>query len=158
MSDCFIRNMQPEEYGLLKDFLYEAIFRPQGAPAPPYEIVYHPALRLYHEGFGSEKQDLALCAECRAEVVGAIWCRCMNGYGHVADDIPELAMAVKAPFRGRGIGKRLLQKLLDELKGRGCREVSLSVQKINFACELYRKAGFHTVRETEEEYIMVYRF
>lgn len=158
MSDCFIRNMQPEEYGLLKDFLYEAIFRPQGVPDPPHEIVNHPALRLYHEGFGSEKQDLALCAEYRAEVVGAIWCRSMNGYGHVADDIPELAMAVKAPFRGRGIGKRLLQKLLDELKGRGCREVSLSVQKINFACELYRKAGFHTVRETEEEYIMVYRF
>ena len=82
----------------------------------------------------------------------------MEGYGHVADGIPELAMAVKTPFRSRGIGKQLLLKMIDLLQSRGCGQISLSVQKINFAYDLYRKAGFQTVRETEEEYIMVYPF
>ena len=34
-------------------------------------------------------------------------------------------------------------------------KISLSVQKDNYAVKLYRKAGFTTVKETTEEYIMV---
>ncbi|WP_300722410.1 N-acetyltransferase [uncultured Alistipes sp.] len=157
-AEIIIREMLPDEYGVLKDFLYEAIFIPEGTPAPPREVVNHPSLRRYYDTFGSERTDVALCAVQNTQIVGAIWCRCMEGYGHVADGIPELAMAVKTPFRSRGIGKQLLLKMIDLLQSRGCGQISLSVQKINFAYDLYRKAGFQTVRETEEEYIMVYPF
>ena len=34
-----IRDIRPEEIPLLEDFLYEAIFVPEGVPAPPRDIV-----------------------------------------------------------------------------------------------------------------------
>jgi hypothetical protein len=36
----------------------------------------------------------------------------------------------------------------------GYEQVSLSVQKANYAAKMYRKLGFAAVRENEEEYIM----
>lgn len=35
------------------------------------------------------------------------------------------------------------------------KKISLSVQKENYAVNMYRKIGFKVVSETEEEYIMV---
>lgn len=146
--------MLPEEYGALEEFLYEAIFQTERASALPREIVREPELRIYYEGFGAKDGDHARCAVCDGRMVGAIWCRCMKGFGHVADDVPELAMAVKAPYRSRGIGKQLLHEMLADLRKYGYKEVSLSVQKINFAYMIYRSAGFRVRRETEEESIM----
>lgn len=146
--------MLPEEYGALKEFLYEAIFQPEGAPALPHAIVREPELRIYYEGFGAKDGDHARCAVCDGQMVGAIWCRCMKGFGHVADDVPELAMAVMAPYRRRGIGKQLLHEMLTDLRKYGYKKVSLSVQKINFAYKIYHAAGFRTLCENEEEYIM----
>lgn len=40
------------------------------------------------------------------------------------------------------------------LKDKGYKQVSLSVQKANYAVKMYRKAGFEAVDEKEEEYIM----
>ena len=48
-----------------------------------------------------------------------------------------------------------MKTMLDALKTRGCKRVSLSVQKQNYAVKMYKKAGFRIVREKEEEYIMV---
>ena len=49
----------------------------------------------------------------------------------------------------------LLRALLDQLAQAGYRRASLSVQKENPAGALYRRLDFHTLRETESEYIMV---
>ena len=38
---------------------------------------------------------------------------------------------------------------------RGYKKASLSVQKANYAVKMYENAGFKTVKENEEEYIMV---
>ena len=46
--------------------------------------------------------------------------------------------------------------MLDLLKKSGYRRVSLSVQKENFAVNLYRKVGFEITADHGEEYIMVY--
>lgn len=43
------------------------------------------------------------------------------------------------------------------LKDKGNKQVSLSVQKANYAVKMYRKAGFEAVDEKEEEYIMACR-
>lgn len=37
-----IRPMQPSEYPLLQEFLYEAIFIPEGLEPLPREIIFHP--------------------------------------------------------------------------------------------------------------------
>lgn len=47
-----IRPIRPEEYPLLKEFLYDAIYLPEGATAPPREIVNQPELAVYITDFG----------------------------------------------------------------------------------------------------------
>ena len=88
-------------------------------------------------------------------IVGAIWARIMNDYGHIDENTPSLAMSVLKAYRGMGIGTLLLTQMLLAEKAAGYAKISLSVQKDNYAVKLYRKAGFTTVKETTEEYIMV---
>lgn len=94
-----IRALQPEEYPLLADLLYEAIFVPEGAEAPSRAVVHDPVLSGYWVAFGSRPGDRALCAVAPEGVVGAVWARRMRGYGFVADDVPELAMALWPAWR-----------------------------------------------------------
>lgn len=153
-----IRPLQPEEFGLVEEFLYEAIFVPPGVAAPSREVVANdPTLRAYYEAFGSAKGDCAWCAEAAGDgIVGLAWCRRMAaGFGLVDGETPELAMAVRASHRGRGIGTRLLGALLEDLRRAGYSSVSLSVQKANFALRMYGKAGFRVVREAVDEVVMV---
>ena len=42
--DYKIRTIRESEYSLLKDFLYEAIFVPEGVPAPSRSIINRPEL------------------------------------------------------------------------------------------------------------------
>ena len=49
----------------------------------------------------------------------------------------------------------MLREMLFELKRKGFRQVSLAVQKENYAVDMYIKAGFVTIDETDEEYIML---
>jgi ribosomal-protein-alanine N-acetyltransferase len=55
-----------------------------------------------------------------------------------------------------GIGTLLLQRMLEMLQAEGYRQVSLSVQKANYALRMYRKAGFRAVEDGEDELIMIY--
>ena len=150
-----IREMRNEEYCLLDNFLYEAIYIPAGTAAPPKSVITCPELQIYIADFGNSKQDKALIAEVDGNIVGAIWARIMNDYGHIDDETPSLAIAVYKDYRGKGIGKELLSFLLSCMKEKGYKQVSLSVQKQNPAVRLYKKTGFITVKETDEEYIMV---
>lgn len=152
-----IRDMHPAEFPLLEDFLYEAVFqKPENAPLPR-SIVRRPELYIYIEKFGQSPGDVCLCAESDGRVIGAAWARLMQGFGHADNETPELAMAVLAPHRGRGIGTSLLLSLLSRLQKDGLRALSLSVQKDNPAVNLYRKAGFQVLREDEEELVMMRR-
>ena len=153
--DCVIRNMEKEEYSLLSDFLYEAIFVPDGTEPPSKSILNCPELQVYIAGFGTNRYDKALIAEVDGNIVGVIWARIMNDYGHIDVDTPSLAMSVLKAYRGMGIGTLLLTQMLLAEKTAGYAKLSLSVQKDNYAVKLYRKAGFIAVKETDEEYIMI---
>ena len=142
-----IREMRKEEYSLLSDFLYEAIYIPDGTAAPPKSVITCPELQVYIADFGNSKHDKALIVEVDGNIVGAIWARIMNDYGHIDENTPSLAMSVLKAYRGMGIGTLLLTQMLLAEKA--------AVQKDNYAVKLYRKAGFTTVKETTEEYIMV---
>lgn len=73
-----IREMLPGEYGLLDEFLYQAIYTGPDEPRPPRSVTEEPALHDYVEGFG-RAGDVALCAEEGGRVVGAAWARLMHG-------------------------------------------------------------------------------
>lgn len=150
-----IRKMKELEYPLLNDFLYEAIFIPDGITPPPRKIIASPELQVYVEGFGALKDDFALIAEIKGKIVGAVWVRIMNDYGHIDDETPSLAISLYKEFRGQGIGTDLMKAMLSLLKTHGYEGVSLSVQRANYATEMYQKLGFEVVKENEDEWIMV---
>lgn len=152
-----IREMSPAEYPLLNNFLYEAIFIPDGVEAPPKSIIYSPELQVYVADYGTQTHDRALLAEIDGQAVGAVWVRIMNDYGHIDDKTPSLAISLYKGYRGLGIGTALMREMLDILKDTGYEQVSLSVQKANYAVKMYLKLGFEIVSEKEEEYIMVKR-
>ena len=150
-----IRKMQKQEYPLLDHFLYEAIFVPEGIDPPPKTIITTPELQVYVERFGELKDDLGLVAEVDGNIVGAVWVRIMNDYGHIDDETPSLAVSLYKEYRGFGIGTAMMKEILALLKAQEYKRVSLSVQKANYAAKMYLKIGFEIVRENEEEYIMV---
>ena len=149
------REMQPGEYGLLKDFLYEAIFIPEGITPPDRSIIKEPELSLYYEDFGSGQADYCIVADDNDRVVGAVWTRIMNDYGHVDDETPSFAISLYKEYRGKGIGTEMMRRMLDLLKSQGYKKASLAVQKANYAVRMYQAAGFQTVDENDEEFIMV---
>ena len=153
-----IREIRPEEYVLLDDFLYDAIYIPEGVRAPAREIIREPELAVYIEDFG-KRDDLCLIAEAGGQIVGAVWTRILvgeiRGYGNVDEHTPEFAISVKKEFRQQGIGTRLMQEMLKLLGNRGYARASLSVNKENYACRMYRKLGFQVIKEQDEDYLMV---
>lgn len=152
-----IREIKETEYPLLNDFLYEAIFIPEGVEAPPRSIINEPELQVYVRGFGSQEHDRALVAEADGKIIGAVWVRIMNDYGHVDDDTPSFAISLYSEYRGMGIGTAMMSKMLGILTDCGYEKVSLAVQKANYAVKMYKKLGFEVVGENDEEYIMVDR-
>lgn len=152
--DYTIRKMKDTEYYLLNHFLYEAIFIPEGVEAPPKSIINKPELQVYVLDFG-KKNDICFVAEVADIVVGAVWARVMNDYGHIEDGIPSLAISIYKEYRGYGIGTKLMKTMLGELKQRGYERTSLAVQKVNYAVKMYKSVGFEIVNENEEEYIMM---
>ena len=152
-----IREMTVEECPLLNDFLYEAIFIPDGIEPLPKSIITSPELQIYIDRFGALKDDFALVAEIEGKIVGAVWVRIMNDYGHIDEETPSLAISLYKEYRGQGIGTNMMKEMLSLLKTHGYKRVSLSVQKANYAAEMYRKMGFEIIKENRDEWIMLWR-
>jgi len=150
-----IRYITDTEYERLDDFLYEAIFIPEGVDAPPREIINDPQLQVYVQNFGTQEGDICFVAEADGKVIGAVWVRIMDDYGHVEDGVPSFAISLYKEYRGFGIGTVMMKQMLEELKARGYAKTSLAVQKANYAVKMYKNVGFEIVDENEEEYIMI---
>ncbi len=154
--DYKIREIRKNEYPILSDFLYEAIFIPEGMDKPLKSIIEQPELQVYVEDFGKE-DDWCLVAEVKGKIVGAVWVRIMDDYGHIDNETPSFAISLYAEYRNMGIGITLMRDMLELLKNKSYKRTSLSVQKVNYAVCMYQKVGFEVVDENEEEYIMVCR-
>ncbi len=152
-----IREIRPEETSVLDDFLYEAIFIPQGVEPPPRSIIEQDDLQVYVRGLGDDPNDHCLVAEVDGKIAGAVWVRIMDDYGHLDSQTPSLAISLYPEYRGQGIGTQLLHQMMDLLRRKGYPQVSLSVQKENYALRMYQKAGFETVEDRGEEVLMVRR-
>lgn len=155
--EYIIREIEKSEYPLLDDFLYEAIFIPDGVQPPEKNVISLPELQVYVADFGKKKDDICFLAEVNDKVIGAVWVRNMNDYGHVEDGVPSFAISLYKEYRGYGIGTALMKRMLCELKKRGYEKTSLSVQKANYAVQMYLNVGFDIIDENEEEYIMLCR-
>lgn len=152
--DIIIREINKNEYYILEDFLYEAIFIPGGYEKPSKAIINNKDLRVYIDDFG-KSDDNCLVAIIDNKIIGACWSRIMDDYGHIDNSIPSLAISLYSEYRGMGIGTKLLNEMLILLKNKKYSRVSLSVQKCNYAFKMYKKAGFKIYSENKKDYIMV---
>lgn len=80
--DYIIREIKKEEYSILSDFLYGAIFIPEGTEKPSKAIIEQPELQVYIADFG-KANDWCLVAEVKEKIVGAAWVCIMDDYGRI---------------------------------------------------------------------------
>ena len=88
-----------------------------------------------------------LTAESNGTVVGfsVLW--------FTADEGELGDIAVDPEYRGRGIGRTLLDRSIEEARSRGARSLYLEVRESNDAAHaLYEKAGFETVGRRADYY------
>ena len=114
-------------------------------------------MRLGYWKYFYMKPFLCYVAEVSKKIVGAAWTRIINDYGHIDDETPSLSISLLKEFRNQGIGTTMVKQILKKLKEQGYKQVSLSVQKKNYAFNMYKNVGFEIVRENKEDYIMVCR-
>ncbi len=151
--------MKAEEYGLLEDFLYHAIFIPDWYKEEvPRSIIYeNPKLQATIANFGSSPHDYCLVAEVEGKVAGAVWVGIRDEYGHIDDETPSFSISLYKEYRNHGIGTGLMKKMLEQLKSKGYKKASLGVNKENYAVRMYQNVGFEIVGDgvDETEFLMV---
>lgn len=59
------------------------------------KIIEQPELKLYYGGFGTGWADYCIVADGEGKVVGAVWTRIMNDYGHIDDETPSFAISLE---------------------------------------------------------------
>ena len=79
--------------------MYEAIFIPECVSAPSKDIINQPDLQVYVKDFGKNKGDLCLVAQVSDKIVGAVWVRIMNDYGHIDNETPSFAISLLKEYR-----------------------------------------------------------
>jgi ribosomal protein S18 acetylase RimI-like enzyme len=155
-----IREIDKSELSQLDNFLYEAIFIPEGHEKIDREVTKIPELSRYIKDFG-HKDDICLIAELDGNLIGAIWTRIYTstepGYGFVDSKTPELSMSVLPDYRQKGIGTKLLEAMINRLINCDYRQVSLSVDQQNYALRLYQKFGFVILDSDEKSATMTKR-
>lgn len=146
MTTFELRAWTDEDVPFLWEMLYQSLHVRDGQPPFPRSVLESPDIAHYLTGFGSHPGDDAeICVLGDGRRIGAAWVRRMSaadpGYGYVGDEIPEVGMALEADWRGRGIGRRLLGRILERHP-----RLSLSVDDENVAAvHLDRSMGFAPV-------------
>jgi ribosomal protein S18 acetylase RimI-like enzyme len=134
-----------------------AVWRPDKPTPTADEVIADPRYARYLTGW-PRQGDYGLVAEQDGSV-GAAWYRTYTeanpGYGFVAEDVPELSIAVVASRRYEGIGRRLLLDLIDASLAQGYAAMSLSVREKNPARRLYESAGFVLIEKHGTSWTMV---
>ena len=144
---------------VMKDLLYAAIFIPEGTEPPSQDVLEIPEVDVYIKDFGTKKDDYCLLAELDGKIIGGVWVRILadeiKGFGNIDSETPEFSISVFKEYQNMGIGTKLMSQMIDLMKTKNYKQLSLSVQKENYAARMYKKLGFEIVRENEHDYIMV---
>ena len=151
-----IRSAFRHDEAFLLDMLYEALFVPPGSEPFPRSVLDAPEVAHYAAGFGTRAGDVGFVAEVESDAVGAAWVRLLQGedrgYGYVDDETPELTVAVKRPWRGRGVGTALCCRLVEAVP-----RMSVSCDVRNPAMGLYQRLGFEAVSRHDNSVTMLHR-
>lgn len=132
--------------------LFEAFFWDPAAERPAFAAFRESAAFAKLLAGWGRAGDRAVVADERGEPLGAAWFRLwtpeVHSYGFVDAGTPELGIAVAPPHRARGVGRALLEALIDAARADGHPALSLSVAPANPARRLYESLGFRKVGES----------
>jgi GNAT superfamily N-acetyltransferase len=150
-----VRRATAEDGSFLADMLVEAAnWSAQWKRKSRRRVLSAPPTAHYVAGWPLDR-DLGVIAEADGAAVGAAWLRFLPaadpGYGFVAPDVPELTIGVAADWRGRGVGRALLRALAGQAHSAGVRQISLSVERKNFAQKLYLSEGYQVVDSSDPQ-------
>jgi ribosomal protein S18 acetylase RimI-like enzyme len=154
LKNCRIRKGTAEDLTFLKEMLYEAVFwSPDQERIPKEELFLVPEISKLLKDFMKRSGDFSLIAmNEKGTPIGAVWYRFWTkedqGFGFVDSSIPELGISMVQKYRGKGIGKELMKRVLENAKSRGIKKISLSVDPQNYALHLYEALGFKKVSES----------
>src|SRR5215472_8272681 len=144
-----IRRAASADSAFMADMLVEAVnWSPEWKKQSRRRVLSSHRTAHYITGWPRDT-DLGVIAEADGERAGAAWLRFFPdadpGYGFVAADVPELTIGVAVPWRGRGAGRALLGAIAERAMSAGIRQISLSVERKNFAQKLYLSEGYQIV-------------
>ena len=151
------RALAPADQSDLWDWLHVALWDPPPAPLRPREVLAHPGVSIYAEGWGREG-DVGVVGQVDGRPIGACWIRRITGgtgLGYVDDETPQLGIALLPEYRGRGFGRRLMTAALEAARAHGYRQVSLTVHPQNPAIALYEACGFRKRGTRNTYHLMV---
>jgi len=148
-----IRAGDRSDSAFLEEMLFEAFFWDVATARPTLSSFREQAeFTQVLDGWGRAGDRAIVAATHDGERLGAAWFRLwtpeVHSYGFVDAGIPEIGMAVVAAHRSKGVGRTLLQALLETARAEGFPAVSLSVSPANLARRLYETEGFRKVGES----------
>ncbi len=147
--DYVIRPLTAADEQILWDMLYQALQTSEGVPSR--DILQRPEYARYVEGWGrAGDTGFVVSDKNSAEVLGAVWYRIperdVAGHTTAGESLPELAFAVKAGQRKRGLGAALLTQLVKANPHHSA--ICLRASANNPAVRLYERFGFEIVSDT----------
>ena len=161
MSEVTLRPLRADDAEFLKAMFLETICWRENRPRRSIEeVMSEPDLSKYVDRWGRPGDSGILALSESGQPIGAAWHRLFDvadhGYGFVSTDIPELGIATVAEYRGRGLGRTLLQSLVRLSMEEGWRALSLSVEEDNLrAVRLYESLGFERLEQIDNAWTML---
>lgn len=147
-----------EDLRFLAAMLYEAATWRHGERRAPAEVLADPAIARYAADWGREGDFGVVAVPGENERLGVAWYRFFSaaepGYGFVAEHIPELSVAVRKGWRGRGVGTSLLEEIIRHAFAEKL-SLSLSVERDNPALRLYRRLGVEVLSEEDGALVLL---
>ena len=155
-----LRNSQQSDIPFLRKMLYEAVFWRASVNKPSFEegLAYLDVSKSLAD-WGERDGDTAVVATINSFPIGASWYRFwtdgnfINGY--IDEIIPVLVIGVHSDYRRQGIGKKMIEWLIDYASKHSIQKISLSVSKDNYAINLYKQQGFLEYTDRGDALIMV---
>ena len=156
-----VRDLRADETPFLEQMLYTALAWRPDVELPAREwVLAHPQVVVFHAGWG-RAGDVGLVGEETGEPIGLAWYRFFtneeHGEGYVDEATPELAIAVVDGYRGRGVGRLLMESIHARARADGVEQISLSVDRDNPARRLYERLGYVDLEPDDEDGRMVLR-
>jgi GNAT superfamily N-acetyltransferase len=119
-------------------------------------------MERYVERWGRMGDTAVIALDDEQHPIGAAWFRLYPegapGYGFVDSETPELTIAVVPGQRGQGIGRELLDALVERARQGGYRQISLSVRRDSAQEEFYARHGFERLETKDGAATMLRRF